>query len=654
MPRRPHRRFPSPPDGPWGIGWTQPIPGRIGWSFAQLMCRGATADRGLDATSQVSLDSVYHSAQHRLSPTRLCFNGANVCWTRHFQGVAIGCGPIGSGAGFAVMSAPASQDSDARRTDLAGVVAMLKQRVWLIVLCVVVAASAALGISLLQQEQYSASASLLFRNPGFAENLFGNSVSAPVTDPTREAATNEELVGLEVVSKRTAERLEGLTPEEVSGMVSVSASGEADIVSVTATSPDPQQAKQVANTFARQFIAFRAEADKSKLLEAKRLAEEEYGRLTPEQQAGPRGVALSSGVEKLGILASLQTGNAELVQPAELPTSPSSPKPLRNAVVAAIIGLLLGLGLAVVFERLNRTLRDPEEVRDAFGLPILAAVPESKAIAASNQQTAAVELPFLENEAFRMLRAQLRYFNIDRDLRTVVVSSHAAGVGKSTVAWNLGRVAATSARAIVVEADLRNPTLSAQHGLRPRPGLAELLTHQVELDDAIQPKALAGANGAGAAGGQVDVIVAGSTPPNPAELIESETMGEILTELARRYELVVVDSAPIGVVSDALPLLRMTDGLLVVARIGETTRDTAHELRDQLDRLGVSTLGVVANAVKVRRGGRYGYGHYGATPDAQDQEASKRTRPAGRPVNAAESVAVTRPDTPTRGSQSGD
>jgi succinoglycan biosynthesis transport protein ExoP len=537
---------------------------------------------------------------------------------------------------------------------------MLKQRAWLIVLCAVVATSAALGISLLQQDQYSASASLLFRNPGFAENLFGNSASAPATDPTREAATNEELVGLEVVSKRTADRLEGLTPEEVSGMVSVSASGEADIVSVTATSPDPQQAKQVANTFAAQFIAFRAEADKSKLLEAKRLAEEEYGRLTPEQQTGPRGVALSSGVEKLGILASLQTGNAELVQPAELPTSPSSPKPLRNAVVAAIIGLLLGLGLAVIFERLNRTLRDPEEVRDAFGLPILAAVPESKAIAASNMQTAAVELPFLENEAFRMLRAQLRYFNIDRDLRTVVVSSHAAGVGKSTVAWNLGRVAATSVRAIVVEADLRNPTLSAQHGLRPRPGLAELLTHQVELDEAIQPKALAaGTNGAGADGGQVDVIVAGTTPPNPAELIESETMGDILTELAKRYELVVVDSAPIGVVSDALPLLRMTDGLLVVARIGETTRDTAHELRDQLDRLGVSALGVVANAVKVRRGGRYGYGHYGSTPEAQEQEESKRTRPAGqaaRPVNAAESVAVARPGTPTRGShrKSGD
>ena len=516
------------------------------------------------------------------------------------------------------MSARASEERDAQQSDLGGVIAVLRRRAGLIVLCVVIATVGAVGFSLLQEKQYSASASLLFRNPGFAESLFGNSVTTPATDPTREAATNEKLVGLEIVAKRTSERLQGLTPEEVSGMVSVSASGEADIVSVTATSSDPAQAKFVANTFAHQFITFRAQADKSKLLEAKQLAEQEYSRLSPEQQAGPRGEALSSGAEKLGILASLQTGNAELVQPAELPNSPSSPRPLRNGIVAAIIGLLLGIGLAFFFERLDRRLRNPEEARDAFGLPILATVPESKAIAASNKRTAAVELPFMENEAFRMLRAQLRYFNTGREVQMVAISSHAAGVGKSTVAWNLARVAATSSKAIVVEADLRNPALSAQHGLRSGPGLSELLTHQVDLDAAIQSKPLeGGSNGAGSR--QLDVIVAGSNPPNPAELIETDTMGDILAELRKRYELVVIDTAPIGVVSDAIPLLRTADGTIVVARIGATTRDTGHEMRNQLDRLGVSVLGVVANAIKLPRRARYGYG-YGPGPQGEPAE----------------------------------
>ena len=225
------------------------------------------------------------------------------------------------------MTTRASEETDARQIDLGGVIAVLRRRAGLILLCVVIATVAAVGISLLQEKQYSASASLLFRNPGFAESLFGNSVTTSSPDPTREAATNEKLVGLKIVAKRTSEHLKGLTPEEVSEMVSVSASGEADIVSVTATSSKPEQAKFVANTFAHQFIAFRAEADRSTLLDAKQLAEEEYSRLTPEQQAGPRGVALTSGAEKLSILASLQTGNSELVQPAELPTSPSSPRP---------------------------------------------------------------------------------------------------------------------------------------------------------------------------------------------------------------------------------------------------------------------------------------------------------------------------------------
>ncbi|HEX4307105.1 MAG TPA: polysaccharide biosynthesis tyrosine autokinase [Solirubrobacterales bacterium] len=513
-----------------------------------------------------------------------------------------------------------------RPSELERVLSVLWRRGLLIVICMIVGGGVALGVSKLQTKEYSATASLLFRNPGFAEDLFGTTSQQETTDPTREAATNQKLVGLDVVGLRAAKHLDGLNPEEVSAMVHVSSEGEADVVSVTATSPEPAQAKEVANTFARQFIAFRAETDRSKLVEAKKLAEAELGRLSHGQQNGPRGQALSRGAEKLGILASLQTGNAELVQPAELPTSASSPKTARNTALGLILGLIVGIVLAFLLERLNRHLRDPEEARDAFDLPILAVVPESKAIMATNEGSAAPDLPFSENESFQMLRASLRYFNVDREIRSVVVTSSSAGVGKSTVSWNLARIAAHSSRVVIIETDLRKPTLARQHGLRSGPGLAALLTHQVSLDEAIQSKSLAAlidGDGDGSTSmNTLDVLVAGPPPPNPAELIESKTMRDVHSQLRERYDLIVFDTAPIGVVSDAFPLLREVDGVIVVVRLGHSTRDHAEHLREQLDRLDAPTLGVVANGMKARRGGRYGYGNdYYAEPESRQTEA---------------------------------
>jgi capsular exopolysaccharide synthesis family protein len=502
------------------------------------------------------------------------------------------------------------RDDNSRQTDLEHVLAVLRRRAGLIAICFIVIAAAAFGYSELQQKQYSASASLLFRNPGFAEDLFGTSQTSGSTDPTREAATNEKLVGLKIVADKASKYLPELSAEEVSAMVSISSEGEADVVSVTATSPEPAQAQHVANTLAKQFIVFRSQTDRAKLIEAKRLAEEEFNRLSLEQQKGARGQALSRGAEKLGILASLQTGNAELVQPAELPTSTSSPKPLRNTILGAIVGLLVGIGLAFFFERLNRTLRDPEEAQEAFDLPVLATVPESKAILASNKQGAVAHLPFMENESFRMLRASLQYFNVDREIRTVLITSYGAGVGKSTIAWNLARVASSSSKVILVETDLRNSSIGQQHGLAMGPGLTQVLTHQVDLDAAIQARGVSGqSNGAGGSMPSLDVIVAGGHPPNPAELIESAALQELIGQLKERYEFIVIDTAPVGVVADAFPLMREVDGVIAVARMSHTTRDHAAHLSEQLRRMDAPLLGFVANGVKVKRG-RYGYGYY--------------------------------------------
>lgn len=510
--------------------------------------------------------------------------------------------------------APAEHNPPDTKSGVLSIITVLRRRSRLIVLCALVAAGSAFALSLFQQKEYTATASLLFRDPGFAQNIFsGESVASSAIDPNRQAATNLQLVELQIVGRRAAEELDlGITGKELQGQIKIAAKGNSDVVSVSATNPDPETARLIADAFASEFIAFRAEADRSKLLEAKRLADREFEALDPEEQRGVRGKQLSQGSERLGILASLQTGNAELVQRAVLPVTPSSPKPLRNGVIGGLLGLVLGIGLAFSFERFNRQLRDPDEVREAFGLPVLAVIPESEAISASNEGQSAQELPFLEAESFGMLRASLRYFNVDKEIKSVLITSSSAQVGKSTVAWNLACSATKTSRVVVVESDLRKPSLARVHGVKVGPGLAEVLTHQVDLDEAVQTIQIDLTPDEEETRATLDLISAGLVPPNPAELLESNTMAETLSELKERYDLVIIDTAPTGVVADAFPIVGQVDGVVIVARIGQTTRDEAETLRAQLDLLDAPLLGIVSNGVKVRRGGKYGgYGYYG-------------------------------------------
>jgi capsular exopolysaccharide synthesis family protein len=306
-------------------------------------------------------------------------------------------------------------------------------------------------------------------------------------------------------------------------------------------------------------------------------------------------------------LGSVQTGNAEVVQPADLPTSPSSPQTTRNAIVGGLLGLLIGGALAVAFQRMRRRIRAQEKASAAYDLPVLGTIPNSKAISKANKVSGPVTLPFAESEAFRTVRAALRYFDVSRAIRSVVITSDAVGEGKSTVAWNLA-LASSSSKVMLLEADMRDPSLARQHGLDPEPGLSEILTDRISWPEATQSIYVNG-EGSSPTGEEqtLDVIVAGRVPSNPAELIEKEQMGHLLAALKGYYDLVVIDTAPTGVVSDAFPLLREVDGVIVVARAGRTTRESAQRARDRLGRLDAKVLGIVPNAVKEKRRNANGY-----------------------------------------------
>lgn len=496
---------------------------------------------------------------------------------------------------------------------LHGALSVLRRRLGVFLLCLILVPVSALVVSLLVEKQYTASAALLFRDPALDQKLFGSSFVERSGDDAREAATNVELVSLDAVAERTATTLDGVTGKELDEDVRVEAEGQSDVVSISATVPNPELAARIANSFAAEYVAFRREADRSQIREAQRLVRADLGNLSAGERRERAGQGLRERLEQLGVLASLQTGNAELVEKAEVPDSPSSPQPVENAALGLVFGAVLGLGLVFFLDRLDRRLRDPREVEDTFQRPTLAVIPESSGL--RNPDRALLSLHEGEREAFRMLRANLRYFSVSRDIRSVLITSSSSGDGKSTVSWHLAAAAATAgSRVLIVEADLRHPTLGERYGLGSRWGLTSVLTGEVDFGAAVQVVPLHTAASA-ASSHQLHVLLAGALPPNPTDLMESKQMTDVLRAAEADYDFVVIDTPPTVIVSDAIPLLRLVGGVIAVSRLGKTTRDSALQLRHQLEHLEAPMLGVVVNSVD--RGGSYGYGYgygYGYAP----------------------------------------
>ncbi|HEX8207829.1 MAG TPA: polysaccharide biosynthesis tyrosine autokinase [Solirubrobacteraceae bacterium] len=508
----------------------------------------------------------------------------------------------------------------------------LRRRLPVFLLVAVAVPATSVAYSLTQEKQYTSSAALLFRDSGLDQAILGIQTYRTSGDSARDAATNLNLANLDVVADRTARRLGGtLRRNDVKSRMDISQEGLSNIVRVEATDADPRFAARLATTFAEEFIGFREESDSKRLADAQRITKQQYEALPAVTKNSPQGRQLRDRSQQLEILASLQTGGAELVQRADVPSSPSYPRPLRNAIIGLLLGLGLGLMLAYLIDRLDRRIQDPEEMQEEFAKPILATIPHSakldkgKGILAQDAATA---------EAFRMLRANLRYFNVDRGLHTVLITSAAPGDGKSTVAANLAAAAAANGmKTLLVEVDLRHPTIAKGLGVPATPGLTHVLARDAQLDLVVRAVAVQAGDHDAASGRTMDVVVSGPLPPNPTDLIESERMRDVLRQAAQEYEFVVIDTPPTAVVPDAIPLVTQVDGVVVVGRVGKSTREALAHLRKQLDNLDAPTLGVVVNDVSSKAAGyAYGYGYgYHADPDAVDASMTMNGT-AGRPA----------------------
>jgi capsular exopolysaccharide synthesis family protein len=261
---------------------------------------------------------------------------------------------------------------------------------------------------------------------------------------------------------------------------------------------------------------------------------------------------------------------------AVAPSSPASPRPKLDLLLGLVVGLLLGLGLAILRSQFDRTVRSVSQVADMTGASPLALVKSSKRLGRSplSQRDPKTRE---ELEAFRSLRASLELAGDGASPRRLVVTSTLPSEGRTTVACNLAIVAARSgSRVCLVEADLRRPAVGKYLGLAPGPGLGAVLAGEATVDAAVVESKY----------GSLSVLTAGRLPDDPAAALGSRKMSETLAALADRFDLVIIDTPAILSVSDALVLAHTADATLVVVRYGETPRSSLADALDALQRAG--------------------------------------------------------------------
>jgi polysaccharide biosynthesis transport protein len=334
--------------------------------------------------------------------------------------------------------------------------------------------------------------------------------------------------------------------------------------------------------------------------------------------------SLMSRSKETGLESELKATGVSIVERAEVPQSPASPNRPRNYRIALLVGLALGVGLALLFEHADNTVKTPEDLKQ-LGLPFLGMVPNVTPPAGS---PAIVRPAALKNpegavaEAYRVLRTNLLFSTAADGSRALLVTSPNPGEGKTTTAANLaGSLALNGAKVLVVDADLRRPTLHQHFGIQRAPGLSDLIVGKFQPSDVIQGSRLRG----------VHVIPCGYVPPNPAELLGSHTMREIVKALKTRYEWVIIDTPPILAMADTPVLCPYVDGVVLVVAAEVSGRPGLQRALDQITSVGGKLLGVVLNKVDLRRNSYYYSQYYGEYYRSYYADAATRTAAAAKP-----------------------
>jgi len=496
----------------------------------------------------------------------------------------------------------------------------------IVAFAVLAAVGVALGVSFTTERLYRASASAIVRSTN-ATTVFGTASQAS-NDARRRIANEISLLeGVEVRQRVRDDLGLAVFPPQAQGTSNTTD----DVVVVEVVSSDRVFAATVANAYIEAYNEVKRETAVNDLAKAVDELQGQISRLQdgvdaidlvlddPNLSSGDRDLqeakrrelvaqqsVFQRTLDQRQVDANLVSSPAQLVQPATIPSEPFQPTPLRTGLLGLLAGLVLGLGAALLRDRLDQSIKVAADIEKVgTTLTVLAQVPPSSE--SGRQPISATKSVDPAVESYRSLRTSMQFVALDRAMKVLQVTSAIPGEGKTTTATNLAVVMAQAGtRVMLIDGDLRKPMVHESFGIGTEIGLVDNLVG-LPIEGSVQHVA-----------DNLDVIPAGRVPANPSEMLSSRRMAEVVEALKDRYDFVIIDSAPVLPVSDAAALSRHVDGVLVVAQAGQSTAPQVRHAIAALDQVDAPLIGIVLNKARLAAKDGYGYG-YGSTGASRKQ-----------------------------------
>jgi succinoglycan biosynthesis transport protein ExoP len=469
--------------------------------------------------------------------------------------------------------------------DLRSYLGAIRKNWWIVLLVLLVGGLAGYGQSKRSTPVYAGHITFYVATPGLSgTSPLGSDQFAQDRANTYAQLLSSERLATMIIS---AEGL-AIRPAELAGEMSGAAELNTVLVKATIKDPSLQRLRTITDAVAREFPTMVDDLDNS---------------------------GATSSAVRLSVVSGPAVGS-----------SPVSPRTTLNVALGAAIGLLLGLLLAALREVLDVSIRTSEALQEFGGAPVIGAI---------NFDSAAKKAPLIVGdqvhsvraEAFRQLRTNVRFLDAADPVEVIAVTSSVTGEGKSTTASNLALVfAETGVKVVLVDADLRRSKVADYLGIEPLIGLTDVLVGRCDLDDALQ------------AWGSDNIVAlpSGSTPPNPSGLLGSPAMHELVAELRRRFDIVILDTPPVVPVTDATVVATYVDGVMVVFRHGKTRRAHLATSLRLLRGVNARVLGFVLNMKPLKGREASGYGRYGYRGDRAAEPAARRRLGRRRHAGVAE------------------